>query len=92
MIGFTIFVLARRSYNEMPDNMISELNEQKEIMKQSHLMVRGLPSAHANRLGVHEHPAVRDVFRMKESWDVTPGEGFHVPRVTRGKETTRGTT
>ena len=92
VIGFTIFVLARISYHTMCDNMEYELNEQLKRVKQPHPLVPEYPSAHANRLGVHEHPAVRDVFGMKEPWDVTPGEGFHVSRVTGGQETTRGTT
>ena len=60
-------------------------------MKQPHEPVPVIPSVHANRLGVHEHPAVRDVFGMKEPWNVTPGEGFHVARITEGQVTTPGT-
>ena len=90
-IGFIIFQLARRTYNEMYDHMEYELNEQLKWVKEPHPLVPGYPSAHAHRLGVHEHPAVRDVFGMKEPWDVTPGEGFHVARITkRGR--TPGTT
>ena len=29
---------------------------------------------------------------MKEPWDVTPGEGFHVACITAGHATTRDTT
>ena len=83
-VGFTIFVLARKSYNEMSDDMEYELNAQLRRVKEPHPLVPEYPSAHANRLGVHEHPAVRDVFGMKEPWDVTPGEGFHVSRITSG--------
>ena len=87
VIGFTIFQLARRTYNEMYDDMEYELNEQLKRVKEPHPLVPAYPSAHANRLGVHEHPAVRDVFGMKEPWDVTPGEGFHVSRITSGGDT-----
>ena len=91
VIGFTIFVLARRSYKQMSDDMMYQLDVQSEIMKPYEAMP-AIPSAHANRLGVHEHPAVRDVFGMKEPWDVTAGEGFHVSRITEGLNTARETT
>ena len=94
LIGFIIFVLSRRAYNKMAEDMRWQLNEQRKVMKQPHPLVPEYPSAHANRLGVHEHPAVRDVFGMKEPWDVTPGEGFHVSRITSDGSapgTTRGT-
>ena len=94
LIGFIIFVLSRGAYNKMAEDMRWQLNEQRKEMKQPHPLVPVFPSAHANRLGVHEHPAVRDVFGMKEPWDVTPGEGFHVSRITSGGSTpgtTRGT-
>ena len=87
VIGFIIFQLARWTYNEMYDDMEYELNEQLKRVKEPHPLVPEYPSAHANRLGVHEHPAVRDVFGMKEPWDVTPGEGFHVSRITKGGRT-----
>ena len=92
VVGFTVFVLARKSYNEMSDDMEYELNAQLRRVKEPHPLVPEYPSAHANRLGIHEHPAVRDVFGMKEPWDVTPGEGFHVSRITKGGRTpgTRG--
>ena len=36
-----------------------------------------IPSVHANRLTVNEHPAVRDVFGMKKVFDGTAGgKGF----------------
>ena len=92
VVGYTIFVLSRRTYNEMSDDFKWQLNEQRKEMKQPHPPVPEYPSAHANRLGVHEHPAVRDVFGMKKPWEVTAGEGFHVSRVTGGQKTTRGTT
>ena len=91
VIGLTIFVLARRSYKQMSDDMMYELNLQSDILRPYEPMPV-IPSGHANRLGVHEHPAVRDVFGMKEPWDVTAGEGFHVSRITGGNVTTRGTT
>ena len=93
VIGFIIFQLARRTYKEMAEDMEWQMNEQRKIMKEPHPLVPVFPSVHANRLGVHEHPAVRDVFGMKEHWDVTPGEGFHVSRVTCDGTTpgTRGT-
>ena len=92
VVGYTVFVLSRRTFNQMADDFKWQLNEQRKEMKQPHPLVPVYPSAHANRLGVHEHPAVRDVFGMKEPWDVTAGEGLHVSRVTGGQKTTRGMT
>ena len=91
VLGLTIFVAVQRGYNEMSDDMEYELNAQLKRVKEPHPLVPEYPSAHANRLGVHEHPAVRDVFGMKEPWDVTPGEGFHVSRITKGGRTPRTT-
>ena len=76
----------------MSEEMREELNAQRKRILTPHELVPVVPSVHANRLGVHENPAVRDVFGMKEPWDVTPGEGFHVARITAGRETTRGIT
>ena len=88
VIGLTIFVLAWKSYKQMSEDMMYQLDVQSEIMRPYEPMPV-VPSAHANRLGVHEHPAVRDVFGMKEPWGVTPGEGIHVARITGGKKTTQ---
>ena len=71
--------------------MEGELIAQSQMFKEPHALVPVVPSAHAGRLGVHENPAVRDVFGMPKHWDVTPGEGFHVARVTGGAMTTPGT-
>ena len=65
VVGLTIFVLARRSYEQMSEDLMHQLDRQSEIMRPYEPMPV-IPSAHANRLGVHEHPAVRDVFGMKE--------------------------
>ena len=46
-----------------------------------------IPSVHANRLGVNEHPAVRDRFGMEEVFDVTAGEGQDLVRIARPLET-----
>ena len=46
-----------------------------------------IPRVRANRLGVNEHPAVRDQFGMKEVFDVTPREGMNLVRIARPLET-----
>ena len=83
---FAIFfaVWRWRANKSASEDMECELNAQLKRVKEPHPLVPEYPSAHANRLGVHEHPALRDVFGMKEPWDVTPGEGFHVRRITKG--------
>ena len=91
VIGFVVFVLSRRTYNKMSDDMMHELKVQRKIERKYHEPLPVIPSAHANRLGVHEHPAVRDVFGMKEPWNVTPGNGVCVSRVTGGHKSTRET-
>ena len=68
----------KRNYQEME----RALYDQRERMKRPHEPVPVFPSVHANRLGIHEHPAVRDVFGMKEPWDVTPGEGLPAMNIT----------
>ena len=89
LVVFAIFIAVWRwrANKKASDDMDQALNAQLKRVKEPHPLVPEYPSAHANRLGVHEHPAVRDVFGMKEPWDVTPGEGFHVARITKGEET-----
>ena len=89
LVVFAIFfaVWRWRANKSASEDMECELNAQLKRVKEPHPLVPEYPSAHANRLGVHEHPAVRDVFGMKEPWDVTPGEGFHVSRITKGGKT-----
>ena len=45
---------------------------------------------HADRLGVNEHPEVRDQFGMNEVFDVTPDEGKDLVRIARPLETAAG--
>ena len=92
VIGYFVVALKWKANKEMSEEMREELTAQRERILTPHELVPVVPSVHANRLGVHEHPAVRDVFGMKEPWDVTPGEGFHVAYITAGYETTRGMT
>ena len=83
-----IFVVWRRNYNNKKDKDLKHaLKAQSE-----RIMIEGeplpvIPSAHANRLGVHEHPAVRDQFGMNEVFDVTAGEGEDLVRIARPLET-----
>ena len=46
-----------------------------------------IPRVHAKRLGVKEHPALRDQFGMMEVFDVTAGEGKDLVRIARPLET-----
>ena len=85
--AISIAVWRWRANKSASELMEYELNAQLRRVKEPHPLVPLVPSAHANRLGVHEHPAVRDVFGIKEPWDVTPGEGFHVRRITKGGRT-----
>ena len=94
VIGYFVVAMRWRAEEEHEEEMQGELIAQSQMIKTPHPLVPVVPSAHAGRLGVHEHPAVRDVFGMKEHWDVTPGEGFHVPRITSDGSTpgrTQGT-
>ena len=86
VIGLIIFMLARRTYKQMSEEKMYDLNAQSEIIRPYEPMPV-IPSAHANGLGIHEHPAVRDVFGMKKSWDVTCGLGVDVARITGEKKT-----
>ena len=94
VIGYFVVAMRWRAEEEHNEEMEGELIAQSQWMKKPHPLVPVVPSAHAGRLGVHENPAVRDVFGMPKHWDVTPGEGFHVSRVTSDGSTpgtTRGT-
>ena len=94
VIGYFMVAMEWMAKKELQGQMRGELDARMDIMNQPYPLVPVVPSAHANRLGVHEHPAVRDVFGMPKHWDVTAGEGFHVARITsdgRTPRTTRGT-
>ena len=82
--GYFIVAMKWRAQKEYDEEMCGGLDAQSEKRKEPHVQVPVVPSVHAGRLGVHEHPEVRDVFGMKEHWDVTAGEGLHVARVTGG--------
>ena len=72
-----------RGHRITSKEMEQALKAQRERFWKEEEPLPVIPSVHANRLGVHEHPAVRDQFGMKKHYDVTPGEGFHVKRITR---------
>ena len=88
MIIIVSMMLRWRGNKKNSEEMTRALNAQRERILRIDPPVPVIPSAHAARLGVHEHPAVRDQFGMKKPYDVTAGEGFHVGRVT----STGGTT
>ena len=81
IVGSTIIVLKWRAKKEIEEKMDGVLIAQRKRIMKDHEPMPKMPS-HAARLGVHEHPAVRDVFGIKEPYDVTAGEGFHVARIT----------
>ena len=87
VIGFIILVLSRRSWNKLSDDMNCELNEQRKKIQRIPGPVPMIPRVRAGRWRANEHPAVRDVFGMKEPWDVTAGEGFQVSRITGTAQT-----
>ena len=62
VIGYFVVALKWKAKREMSEEMREELTAQRERILSPHELVSVVPSVHANRLGVHEHPAVRDVF------------------------------
>ena len=60
--------------------------EQRAMLLKANEALPVMPS-HADRLGVNEHPAVRDQFGMKEVFNVTAGEGKDLVRIARPLET-----
>ena len=79
---FIFWLVMRRKQKAMTTEMGQALKTLRERMMKDNDPLPVIPSVHANRLGVNQHPAVRDQFGMKEPYDVTPGEGFHVKRIT----------
>lgn len=65
----------------MAEDIDQAQDEQRTMILKVDAPVPVVPSVHASRLGVHEHPSVRDGFRMKIPYDVTAGAGFHVTRI-----------
>ena len=89
---FIFWVVSRcRGHRITSSEMEQALKAQREQIMRINEPLPVIPSVHAARLGVHEHPAVRDVFGMKKHYDVTAGEGFHVKRITKNGGT-KGTT
>ena len=68
-------------------NIERALRDQREMILKANESLPVIPSVHANRLGVNEHPVVRDQFGMKEVFDVTAGEGKDLVRIARPLET-----
>ena len=66
--------------------MRKALRDQREKTLKANEPLPLMPS-HADRLGVHEHPAVRDQFGMKEVFSMTAGEGKDLVRIARPLET-----
>ena len=62
------------------------LGNQRTMLLKANEPMPLMPS-HADRLGVKEHPEVRDQFGMKEVFDVTAGEGKDLVRIARPLET-----
>ena len=82
VIAMIIFVMRWRGKKKMAENMDQALDEQRKRILKVDAPVPVIWSVHADRLGVHEHPAVRARLGMKKPYDVTAGEGFHVSRIT----------